>query len=90
MLINHPTDGATHGLTLRVRLLVRQIKKKDNITIFYFFLGQLLFFFLPQNLLSRLLIRSNTVYIIYIYLSFNIACVQELNRLDGPTLIIIR
>ena len=21
MLINHPTDGATHGLTLRVRLL---------------------------------------------------------------------
>ena len=28
MLINHPTDGATRGLTLRVRLLGR-IKKKN-------------------------------------------------------------
>ena len=27
MLINHPTDGATHGLTLRVRFLGRNLKK---------------------------------------------------------------
>ena len=27
MLINHPTDGATRGLTLRVRLLGRNLKK---------------------------------------------------------------
>ena len=30
MLINHSTDGATRGLTLRVRLLGRNLKK-DNI-----------------------------------------------------------
>ena len=30
MLINHPTDGATRGLTLRVRLSGR-VLKKDNI-----------------------------------------------------------
>ena len=37
MLIYHPTDGATRGLTLRVRLLGR-ILKKDN--IFFFFLAK--------------------------------------------------
>ena len=42
MLINHPTDGATRGLTLRVRLLGRFKKKKK------------LVFFLPKNLLSGL------------------------------------
>ena len=30
MLINHPTDGATHGLTLEVRLLGR---KKVNVKL---------------------------------------------------------
>ena len=56
MLINHPTDGATHGLTLRVRLLGRNVKKKKNI-----FLG-------PKNVLSGQfwLIRSNTVLLLLI------------------------
>ena len=31
MLINHPTDGATRGLTLRVHLLGRIIKKKKKL-----------------------------------------------------------
>ena len=31
MLINHPTDGATRGLTLRVRLLGQNLKKKGHV-----------------------------------------------------------
>ena len=34
MLINHPTDGATRGLTLRVRLLGWNIKKNIYITFY--------------------------------------------------------
>ena len=30
MLINHPTDGATRGLTLRVRLVGRNLKKDSK------------------------------------------------------------
>ena len=37
MLINHPTDGATCGLTVRVRLLGTKIK---NIIYIYFFLAK--------------------------------------------------
>ena len=49
MLINHPTDGATRGLTLMVRLLGRKIKIK----------------IWPKKLLTDCsLIRSNTVYYI--------------------------
>ena len=52
MLINHPPDGATRGLTLRVRLLGR-ISKKANIKK-------------EKNLAKKFvertsLIRSNTV-----------------------------
>ena len=49
MLINHPTDGATRGLTLRVCLLGQKKKKSFFFKIF------------GQKICS--LIRSNTVYI---------------------------
>ena len=39
MLINHPTDGATRGLTFRVRLLGKKTKNR-------------IIFFWPKNLLS--------------------------------------
>ena len=52
MLINHPTVGATRGLTLRVRLL-GQIKKKKK--------KKCEQFFFPKNV-DCSLIRSNTVY----------------------------
>ena len=51
MLINHQTDGATHGLTLRVRLLGRNLKKKKNN-----------YFFILAKKFVKLLIRSNTVF----------------------------
>ena len=40
MLINHPTVGATRGLTLRVRLLGCIIKKQKTIVIIYLFLAK--------------------------------------------------
>ena len=48
MLINHPTDGATRDLTLRVSLL-GQNKNNNKLNKIFFF-----FFFLPKNLLSLL------------------------------------
>ena len=66
MLINQPTDGATRGLTLRVRLFGRNFKK-DN--IFYFFiLAKFIFIFYFGKILFAhcSLIRSNTVYIMNI------------------------
>ena len=60
MLINHPTDGGTRGLTLRVYLLGQN--KKTNKIKFNFFLNiLLLLFFWPTNLLSGL---SNTVIVL--------------------------
>ena len=48
MLINHPTVGATRGLTLRVR---SKFKKKDNIKkIVIFFFS---FFFLAKKFVKR-------------------------------------
>ena len=50
MLINHPTDGATRGLTLRVRSLGRNFKKKGKKII------------LPKkNSADCSLIRSNAI-----------------------------
>ena len=53
MLINHPTDGATRGLTLRVRLLGRNFKKREQKKLVFF-----------ANFFSKWtsLIRSNTVF----------------------------
>ena len=62
MLINHPTDGATRGLTLRFRLL-GQFKKQDNIYKNCFVFWQFSSFFFPQKICYAdcSLIRSNTV-----------------------------
>ena len=50
MLINHPTVGATRGLTLRVRLSgqnLKKDKKKKNYVIFFFF------FFFAKKFVKR-------------------------------------
>ena len=57
MLTNHPTVGATRGLTLRVRLLGRNLKKKIT-------LKKANFFFSGQKIADCSLIRSNKVMIL--------------------------
>ena len=61
MLINHPTDGTTRGLTSSVRLLGRNLKKRFKKKIYF---GQIYFYFiLAKKFVKRtVLIRSNAVH----------------------------
>ena len=58
MLINHPTDGATRGLTLRVRLLGQNLKKRKHFFYEIFFIN---FFFGSKKIVKGTRHKQNSL-----------------------------